>query len=112
MNVLRKLKTTAAIAAVWAAAAGPAAAEDELIVATFGGSFAEDTETCHVELFEEQTGADAILTLGSSVTARLTGTRSTSTSSWASSTSTSSCRSSTLTWMRSRPVSTQANRSV
>ncbi len=51
MNALQKLKATAAtaaIAAVWAAAA-PAAAE-ELVVATFGGSFAEDTETCHVAL--------------------------------------------------------------
>ena len=67
MQKLKATAATAAIAAIWAAAAGPAAAQGELVVATFGGSFAEDTETCHVALFEEQTGADVILTLGSSV---------------------------------------------
>ncbi len=64
---LRRLMATAAIAAVSAAAAGPASAQDELVIATFGGSFGEDTEACHVKLFEETTGAEAIITLGSSV---------------------------------------------
>ena len=40
---------------------------DELVIGTFGGSFADDTKTCHVEPFEKATGASAILTLGSSV---------------------------------------------
>ena len=39
----------------------------ELVIGTFGGSFADDTKTCHVEAFEKATGATAILTLGSSV---------------------------------------------
>ncbi len=39
----------------------------ELVIATFGGSFADDTQLCHVTLFEQATGAKAILTLGSSV---------------------------------------------
>lgn len=48
--------------------AWPAAA-DELVIATFGGSFAEDTKTCHIEPFEAATGATVILALGSSVDA-------------------------------------------
>lgn len=39
----------------------------ELVIGTFGGSFADDTKTCHVQAFEKATGATAILTLGSSV---------------------------------------------
>ena len=46
---------------------GTLACAQELVIATFGGSFAEDTKTCHVTPFEEQTGAKAILTVGSSV---------------------------------------------
>lgn len=49
-------------------AAGTAPAwSQELVVATFGGSFAEETRNCHVSLFEKATGAKAILTFGSSV---------------------------------------------
>ena len=45
----------------------PAYSSGELVIGTFGGSFADDTKTCHVEAFEKATGAKAILTLGSSV---------------------------------------------
>ncbi len=54
-------------AAIVAGVTFPANAADELVISTFGGSFAEDTKTCHVAAFEEATGAKAILTLGSSV---------------------------------------------
>ncbi len=62
------IKVAAAVAVL--AVAGsvrPALAEGELVIATFGGSFADDTKTCHVEAFEKATGAEAVLTLGSSV---------------------------------------------
>lgn len=62
--------TRAALSAAVLAAgllAGAGAGAQELVIATFGGSFAEDTKTCHVHVFEEQTGARAIVTLGSSV---------------------------------------------
>ncbi|SMF32135.1 putative spermidine/putrescine transport system substrate-binding protein [Tistlia consotensis] len=46
----------------------PAArAADELVVATFGGSFADATQACHIKAFEKETGAKVITTLGSSV---------------------------------------------
>jgi len=56
-----------AATATVAGTANTASAADELVIATFGGSFAEDTKTCHVAAFEAATGAKAILTLGSSV---------------------------------------------
>ena len=59
------LRATLALFAT-AMIATPAHAE-ELVIGTFGGSFADDTKTCHVEAFEKATGATAILTLGSSV---------------------------------------------
>lgn len=69
MNAARCVKATAAIvlAAGLAGAADTARAQSELVIATFGGSFSDDTKTCHVEAFEEATGAEAIVTLGSSV---------------------------------------------
>ncbi len=69
MPKLTSLKTAAAVAAlaVVTGLAGEAAAEGELVIATFGGSFAEDTKACHVEAFEKATGAKGIITLGSSV---------------------------------------------
>lgn len=67
MRTKQRLQSGAAVAAVCALAGAMPAGAEELVIATFGGSFADDTETCHVELFEEKTGADAILTLGSSV---------------------------------------------
>lgn len=47
--------------------AGTGAGAQELVIATFGGSFADDTKSCHVAAFEKKTGAKAIVTLGSSV---------------------------------------------
>lgn len=69
MKAISRLATAAAIAAVVAigSAAAPARAGGELVIATFGGSFADDTKSCHVEAFEKATGAKGILTLGSSV---------------------------------------------
>ncbi|MEJ8573613.1 ABC transporter substrate-binding protein [Microbaculum marinum] len=63
------LKAAVAATAICAIAgfAAPAQAEGELVIATFGGSFGDDTKACHVEAFEEATGAEAILTFGSSV---------------------------------------------
>lgn len=55
-----------AVALAAGVAAAPAAAA-ELVVATFGGSFADDTRTCHGELFEERTGHSVLYTFGSSV---------------------------------------------
>lgn len=55
------------IIALFAAALVIPGHADELVIATFGGSFADDTKTCHVEAFEKATGATAIVTLGSSV---------------------------------------------
>jgi putative spermidine/putrescine transport system substrate-binding protein len=49
-----------------AAIAGPANAQ-ELVIGTFGGSFADDTKTCHAAVFEKQTGAKLAMKLGSSV---------------------------------------------
>lgn len=40
---------------------------EQLVVATFGGSFAEDTKTCHIGAFEKTTGATVVLAFGSSV---------------------------------------------
>ncbi|MBB3641579.1 ABC transporter substrate-binding protein [Variovorax atrisoli] len=45
--------------------AGAAHAE-ELVVGIFGGSFAEDSKTCHISSFEKKTGAKVSLKLGSS----------------------------------------------
>jgi putative spermidine/putrescine transport system substrate-binding protein len=60
---------SAAIAAMITAGAlvVTASHSQEIVVATFGGSFAEDTKTCHIAPFEEGTGAKAALKLGSSV---------------------------------------------
>lgn len=62
-----QLAAAVATAAIVAGVAVPASAADELVISTFGGSFAEDTKTCHITAFEEATGAKAIVTLGSSV---------------------------------------------
>jgi spermidine/putrescine-binding protein len=43
------------------------ASAQELVVAIFGGSFADNTQECAVKLFEEQTGASVQFVLGSSV---------------------------------------------
>jgi len=69
MKMTMRMRMAGAIAAgtIAASASAPASAGGELVIATFGGSFAEDTKTCHVAAFEAATGAKAILTLGSSV---------------------------------------------
>jgi len=43
-----------------------AAQAEELVVGIFGGSFAEDSKTCHIAAFEKATGAKVSLKLGSS----------------------------------------------
>src|SRR4051794_10569826 len=48
----------------WASGAG---AQPQITVATFGGSFADDTKTCVVAPFEKQTGAKVAIQLGNSV---------------------------------------------
>ena len=39
---------------------------EELVVGIFGGSFADDSKTCHIAAFEKKTGAKVALKLGSS----------------------------------------------
>ena len=63
---IRSIGTGAALTAALLYAT-PGMAAGELVIATFGGSFADDTKLCHVAAFEKTTGAKAILTLGSSV---------------------------------------------
>ncbi|MEQ8654825.1 MAG: ABC transporter substrate-binding protein [Kiloniellales bacterium] len=69
MKTIGYLKASLAGAAILAiaGAAGSAQADGELVISTFGGSFGDDTKTCHVEVFEKATGAEAIVTFGSSV---------------------------------------------
>jgi putative spermidine/putrescine transport system substrate-binding protein len=43
------------------------AAADELVVATFGGTFVDNSKKCHAALFEKQTGSTVKYVLGSSV---------------------------------------------
>lgn len=62
----RIIRTTLGATALAVLLTAPSAAQD-LVIATFGGSFAEDTKTCHIEPFEAMTGAKVILSLGSSV---------------------------------------------
>lgn len=63
----RTAAATAAVAACLAAAMPAAATAEELVIATFGGSFAEDTKTCHIAAFEKATGATVAMKVGSSV---------------------------------------------
>ncbi len=49
------------------AQAAPAAAQDTLTVATFGGSFLDAVEKCHIPAFTEATGATVQTVLGNSV---------------------------------------------
>ena len=57
---------TLATAAVLLCSA-PAMAQQSLTVATFGGSFLEDTKTCVVAPFEQASGARVATQLGNSV---------------------------------------------
>jgi spermidine/putrescine-binding protein len=49
------------------AALAPAARAEQLVVATFGGVFADDTKTCNIAPFEQATGAKVVTQLGNSV---------------------------------------------
>ncbi|MDB5998410.1 MAG: transporter substrate-binding protein [Rhizobacter sp.] len=53
-------------AGIAAACLSFAAQAEELVVGIFGGSFAEDSKTCHIAAFEKKTGAKVALKLGSS----------------------------------------------
>src|SRR6516165_115881 len=45
---------------------GASARAEELVVGSFGGSFAENVKSCHVATFEKATGATVALKLGNS----------------------------------------------
>jgi spermidine/putrescine-binding protein len=53
------------LAAALCAPVSPVQAE-ELVVGIFGGSFADDSKTCHISEFEQKTGAKVQLKLGNS----------------------------------------------
>ncbi len=55
------------VAAFSVAAVAGAARADDLVVATFGGSFVDDTKTCNIQPFVKATGAKVALQLGNSV---------------------------------------------
>lgn len=59
-------RLAAAASALLALAASPAVRAQELVVGIFGGSFADDSRTCHISEFEKKTGAKVALKLGSS----------------------------------------------
>jgi len=63
---MRTIRTTLLAIALVAALAAPAAA-DELVVATFGGTFVDNTKKCHAAAFEKATGSTVKFVLGSSV---------------------------------------------
>jgi putative spermidine/putrescine transport system substrate-binding protein len=48
------------------ATASSVAAADELVLGSFGGSFADNVTACYVEPFKAATGADVVMKLGSS----------------------------------------------
>jgi putative spermidine/putrescine transport system substrate-binding protein len=62
----KKSLLAAATATVALAAASGVAAADELVLGSFGGSFADNVTACYIEPFKAATGADVILKLGSS----------------------------------------------
>ena len=64
--MFRKFALTTTVAA--AAALGPiaAASAQELVVGAFGGSFADNVETCYVQPFTQATGASVLLKPASS----------------------------------------------
>lgn len=59
--------TVASIAIFTSVAFVSTAKADQVVVATFGGSFAEDTKTCNIQPYEKATGATVVLQLGNSV---------------------------------------------
>lgn len=64
MKSYSALAAATAVAAL-VSAANPAAA-DELVLGSFGGSFADNVTACYVEPFKAATGADVVMKLGSS----------------------------------------------
>lgn len=62
----KKSLLAAATATVALAVASGVAAADELVLGSFGGSFADNVTACYIEPFKAATGADVILKLGSS----------------------------------------------
>ncbi|MFW6028034.1 MAG: ABC transporter substrate-binding protein [bacterium] len=67
MNPLRKVLAVSAVSAVAMASASAGGSAQTLVVAVFGGSFADNTQKCAAAQFEERTGADVEFVLGSSV---------------------------------------------
>src|SRR5215475_3142544 len=66
MTILRFISTISLMCLFTAGLVLPAAAE-ELIVATFGGTFVDNSKKCHAAAFEKATGATVKYVLGSSV---------------------------------------------
>jgi spermidine/putrescine-binding protein len=62
-----KLWRTAVLTVLLPAALAWPAAAQELVVATFGGTFVDNSKKCHAAAFEKQTGATVKYVLGSSV---------------------------------------------
>ncbi|MGE0803869.1 MAG: ABC transporter substrate-binding protein [Lautropia sp.] len=60
------LRTRPLVLAAVLASAGGVAHAQELVVGIFGGSFADDSKTCHIAEFEKKTGAKVQLKLGNS----------------------------------------------
>src|SRR5262245_38582514 len=63
MTMLRRISLMCLLTAAFAL---PASAE-ELVVATFGGTFVDNSKKCHATAFEKATGATVKYVLGSSV---------------------------------------------
>ncbi len=60
------LSCLAVVAAILCAGVSGSAAAEELVVGSFGGSFADNVKACHVAAFEKATGATVSLKLGNS----------------------------------------------
>ena len=60
------MRHSLSIAAALFGACATAASSQELVVGTFGGSFADNVKACHVAAFEKATGATVSLKLGNS----------------------------------------------
>ncbi len=65
MKVRSRVALASSVAAVFSCIVSVAQAQN-LVVGIFGGSFAEDSKTCHISEFEKKTGAKVQLKLGSS----------------------------------------------
>src|SRR5689334_11622719 len=62
--LLQRARALGAVAATLLLA--PLAHAEELVVGIFGGSFADDSKSCHIGEFEKKTGAKVATKLGSS----------------------------------------------